>query len=70
MKKILSLITVVTVLIASCHKDVHSMDDNNGNGKWDYGKFFGEKRQPERVQALGKKINIKANWDNEIEINL
>ena len=32
MKKILSLITVVTVLIASCHKDVHSMDHNNGNG--------------------------------------
>lgn len=50
--------------------DLRILYDNNGNGKWDYGKFFGEKRQPERVQALGKKINIKANWDNEIEISL
>lgn len=32
MKKILSLITVAALLIASCHKDVQGMDDNNGNG--------------------------------------
>lgn len=44
--------------------------DENQNGKWDYGKFFGEKRQPEKVKAIGKKITIKGNWDNEIDINL
>ncbi|KIC91255.1 Ig-like domain-containing domain [Flavihumibacter sp. ZG627] len=44
--------------------------DTNGNGVWDHGVFYGERRQPERVQAIGKKVNIKANWDNEIDISL
>lgn len=44
--------------------------DENRNGKWDYGSFFGEKRQPEKVQAIGKKVTIKGNWDNEIDVNL
>ncbi len=44
--------------------------DTNGNGIWDPGVFFGQKRQPERVRAIGKKVNIKGNWDNEIDISL
>lgn len=44
--------------------------DENQNGKWDYGSFFGEKRQPEKVKSVGQKIVIKGNWDNEIDINL
>jgi len=42
-------------------------DDVNGNGKWDPGKFFGEKRQPEIVRVIAQPITVKANWDNEAE---
>jgi uncharacterized protein (DUF2141 family) len=44
--------------------------DENKNGKWDPGQFFGKRKQPELVKPLDKKINIRANWDNEFEINL
>lgn len=44
--------------------------DQNKNGVWDAGKFFGEKRQPEIVKPINQKISIKANWDNEIDISL
>lgn len=44
--------------------------DENENGRWDFGNFFGPKRQPEKVQSIGRKINIKGNWDNEIDITL
>ena len=43
--------------------------DNNKNGRWDPGQFFGLKRQPELVRPLNKKITIRANWDNEFEIS-
>lgn len=42
-------------------------DDVNGNGKWDPGNFFGEKRQPEIVHPISQSITVKANWDNEVE---
>lgn len=45
-------------------------DDLNGNGKWDTGKFFGEKRQPEIVHPIERLFTIKANWDNEFEVVL
>ena len=44
--------------------------DRNRNGKWDTGQFFGEHRQPETVRRISRKINVKANWDNEIDIQL
>ena len=44
--------------------------DKNKNGHWDPGQFFGDKKQPELVRPLDKKINIRANWDNEFEITL
>jgi hypothetical protein len=45
--------------------------DTNRNGVWDPGVFFGpKKRQPERVIAIRKKLNVKANWDNDIDITL
>lgn len=43
--------------------------DANKNGKWDAGSY-NEKRQPERVVPLQQKLNIRANWDNERDINL
>lgn len=50
------------------------IDDTNRNGIWDSGNYL-NKRQPERVVKFkgGKKkgiIKIRANWDNEISINL
>lgn len=44
--------------------------DKNKNGKWDPGKFFGARRQPELVRPLNKKITVRPNWDNEYEITL
>ncbi len=44
--------------------------DENKNGHWDPGKFFGGKKQPELVKPLNKKINVRSNWDNEFEIKL
>lgn len=44
--------------------------DRNGNGQWDAGTFFGGKRQPELVKPVERRVNVKANWDNEFEIAL
>lgn len=43
--------------------------DDNQNGVWDPGNFF-EHRQPEKVQPIRRKLNVKANWDNEVDITL
>ncbi|HEY4153996.1 MAG TPA: Ig-like domain-containing domain [Puia sp.] len=43
--------------------------DTNQNGVWDPGNFF-EHRQPEKVQAIRRKLSVKANWDNEVDITL
>jgi hypothetical protein len=50
--------------------DLSILFDENKNGKWDPGKFFGGKKQPELVRPLNKKITIRPNWDNEYEITL
>lgn len=44
--------------------------DENKNGKWDTGQFFGKRVQPEKVQPLEKKITVKSNWSNEYEIEI
>lgn len=44
--------------------------DENKNGEWDTGQFFKQRRQPEKVQRIDRKINVKANWDNEVDITL
>ena len=43
--------------------------DDNNNGKWDPGNYL-KKQQPEKAITLDKRLNIKANWDNEREIEL
>lgn len=50
--------------------DVRILYDANKNGKWDPGKFFGEKRQPETVYLVPQQVAIRANWDNEVTISL
>jgi hypothetical protein len=45
--------------------------DLNQNGVWDPGKFFGkDKKQPEKVLTIRKKMNVKANWDNDWDTSL
>ena len=44
------------------------LQDNNGNGVWDPGDFFGKRTQPERIALFTRKITIKSNWPSEIEI--
>jgi len=41
--------------------------DENKNGKWDPGSFA-EKRQPEKTFLIPRKVTVKANWDNEMEL--
>lgn len=44
--------------------------DRNKNGQWDPGEFFGKRKQPELVRPIGRKVNIRPNWENEFEIML
>jgi hypothetical protein len=50
--------------------DLRLLLDENKNGIWDPGKFFGEHRQPEIVVPINTKLSVRANWDNEKEIKL
>jgi len=43
--------------------------DTNNNGVWDPGNYT-KKLQPERAITLDKKLTIKADWDNERDIEL
>ncbi|MEP6594552.1 MAG: Ig-like domain-containing domain [Ginsengibacter sp.] len=43
--------------------------DENKNGLWDTGNY-GKKLQPEKVYGIPQKLNIKANWENERDIEL
>lgn len=44
--------------------------DNNKNGKWDPGKFFGRHVQPELVFPINTKFSVRANSDNDKDITL
>jgi hypothetical protein len=49
--------------------DMRILYDDNKNGVWDPGSFD-LKHQPEMVQKIKRQLVTKANWDNEIDINL
>ena len=57
-------------LFAPGDYDLRILYDTNQNGKWDPGEFFGKHRQPELVVPLSRKLNVKANWDNQVDIAL
>lgn len=40
--------------------------DENSNGKWDTGNYL-QKKQPEKIILYPQKINVRSNWDVEIE---
>ncbi|HEY4149957.1 MAG TPA: Ig-like domain-containing protein [Chitinophagaceae bacterium] len=50
--------------------EIRILYDTNENGVWDPGQFFGKHIQPEKVQSIKKKMTIKANWDNEVTLEL
>jgi uncharacterized protein (DUF2141 family) len=45
--------------------EIKILFDENDNGIWDAGDFFGKHRQPEKVLAIKSPLTLKANWDNE-----
>jgi uncharacterized protein (DUF2141 family) len=49
--------------------EIRILEDANKNGVWDPGNYQ-LKLQPEKVYAVSKKINIRADWDNERDIIL
>jgi hypothetical protein len=50
--------------------EVRLLYDNNKNGKWDPGKFFGARIQPEIVVIIDTKLTIRPNFDNEKDLTL
>ncbi len=49
---------------------LNAVIDQNKNGQWDTGRYFGEKKQPEITVPYPSAIPVKANWDNEVEFKL
>ncbi len=49
--------------------ELRILDDENKNGIWDPGNYH-LKKQPEKVYSVPKSLNIRANWENEIDIIL
>lgn len=47
--------------------DIKILFDDNKNGKWDPGKFFEKRKQPEIVRPIKEKLNIRVNMDNEFD---
>ena len=43
--------------------------DDNQNTLWDAGNYA-KKLQPEKVYSISQKLNIRANWENERDIQL
>lgn len=46
------------------------LTDKNQDGVWNTGKFIGSKLQPELVRNLNLILNIRSNWDNEMNLIL
>jgi hypothetical protein len=49
--------------------ELRILNDENENGTWDPGSYH-LKKQPEKVMAIPRKISIRKNWANEIDIQL
>ncbi len=50
--------------------DLRILYDQNKNGKWDPGEFFGRHKQPELVKPVNRKIIVKPAFQNEFELTL
>jgi hypothetical protein len=49
--------------------EIRILYDTNQNGVWDPGDYY-KHLQPEIVVPLKKKLSVRANWDNEVDITL
>lgn len=49
--------------------EIRILEDLNKNGIWDTGNYI-KKLQPEKVYAIPKKIHIRGDWENDIDIEL
>ncbi|MEO6819496.1 MAG: Ig-like domain-containing domain [Ginsengibacter sp.] len=65
----LSSSTFQLKLIAPGEYTLRMLEDTNQNGKWDPGDYL-NKKQPELVRSIDKKLTIRANWDNETDLEL
>lgn len=48
--------------------DLRILDDRNGNGRWDAGRFFGARQQPELARPLTQKLTVRADRENEFTL--
>lgn len=48
--------------------DLRLLNDRNGNGRWDAGKFFGVRRQPEIALPFTQKLTIRPDRENELTL--
>lgn len=49
--------------------EIRVLMDANNNGKWDTGNYW-KKLQPERVISRKQRLQIRANWDNELKLDM
>jgi hypothetical protein len=49
--------------------EIRILYDENQNGVWDPGAFFGRRRQPEKAITIRKPVSVRANWDNDETIS-
>lgn len=61
--------TFIVKLFNPGEYELRILNDENEDGTWDPGSYH-LKKQPEKVMAIPKKISIRKNWDNEIDLVL
>lgn len=44
------------------------LHDENGNGRWDTGRLYGKRLEPERMEQLPGEVNIRANWEVVLDL--
>lgn len=49
--------------------ELRILSDRNQNGVWDSGNYR-TKQQPEIVIQLAKRLAVRPNWDNEVDLSL
>jgi len=49
--------------------EIRVLMDTNNNGKWDTGNYW-KKLQPEKVVSRKQRLQIRANWDNELKLDM
>jgi hypothetical protein len=59
---------LIIPILKSGDYDLRMLDDTDKNGLYTTGSFFKIRRQPEKVVTLSKKLSVKADWDNELDI--